>query len=143
MCIRDSFQSAHLRHVDSANVDVHMPEMSGLELCRLIKEDPAIAKTHVILRTASGQRGNSMLAKEAGAAAYLTKPIRERHLADCMRLTLDREGREEEKAQLITRHTLTEVKAKVREYIKYGATCPILYPLGDVKLMIDTFADGY
>ena len=39
--------------------------------------------------------------------------------------------------------TPSEVKAKVREYIKYGATCPILYPLGDVKLMIDTFADGY
>ena len=39
--------------------------------------------------------------------------------------------------------TPAEVKAKVREYIKYGATCPILYPLGDVKLMIDTFADGY
>jgi 5,10-methylenetetrahydromethanopterin reductase len=39
--------------------------------------------------------------------------------------------------------TPAEVKAKVREYVKYGATCPILYPLGDVKLMIDTFADGY
>jgi 5,10-methylenetetrahydromethanopterin reductase len=39
--------------------------------------------------------------------------------------------------------TPAEVKAKVREYIKYGATCPILYPLGDVKLMIDTFANGY
>ncbi len=39
--------------------------------------------------------------------------------------------------------TPAEVKAKVREYIKYGATCPILYPLGDVKLMIDTFAGGY
>lgn len=36
-----------------------------------------------------------------------------------------------------------DVKAKVREYIAHGATCPILYPLGDVKLMIDTFADGY
>ncbi len=36
-----------------------------------------------------------------------------------------------------------EVKAKVREYMKYGATCPILYPLGDVKMMIDTFAAGY
>ena len=36
-----------------------------------------------------------------------------------------------------------EVKAKVREYIDNGATCPILYPLGDAKLMIDTFADGY
>ncbi|HRA68852.1 MAG TPA: LLM class flavin-dependent oxidoreductase, partial [Caldilinea sp.] len=30
--------------------------------------------------------------------------------------------------------TPAEVKAKVREYIRYGATCPILYPLGDVKL---------
>ena len=36
-----------------------------------------------------------------------------------------------------------EVKAKVREYISSGATCPILYPLGDPKLMIDIFADGY
>ena len=33
--------------------------------------------------------------------------------------------------------TPEEVKAKVREYMKYGATCPILYPLGDVKMMID------
>ncbi|MCB0044219.1 MAG: LLM class flavin-dependent oxidoreductase [Caldilineaceae bacterium] len=39
--------------------------------------------------------------------------------------------------------TPTEVKAKVREYMANGATCPILYPLGDVKLMIDTFADGF
>ena len=36
-----------------------------------------------------------------------------------------------------------EVKAKVREYVDNGATCPILYPLGDVKMMIDTFAGGY
>ncbi len=36
-----------------------------------------------------------------------------------------------------------EVKAKVREYIDNGCTCPILYPLGDAKLMIDIFSDGY
>jgi 5,10-methylenetetrahydromethanopterin reductase len=36
-----------------------------------------------------------------------------------------------------------EVKAKVREYMDNGATCPILYPLGDPKLMIDVFSDGY
>ncbi len=39
--------------------------------------------------------------------------------------------------------TPDEVRAKVREYVAHGCTCPILYPLGDVKLMIDTFADGY
>jgi 5,10-methylenetetrahydromethanopterin reductase len=36
-----------------------------------------------------------------------------------------------------------EVKAKVREYVDHGATCPILYPLGDPRLMIDIFSDGY
>lgn len=36
-----------------------------------------------------------------------------------------------------------EVKAKVREYVAHGATCPILYPLGDARLMIDIFSDGY
>jgi 5,10-methylenetetrahydromethanopterin reductase len=39
--------------------------------------------------------------------------------------------------------TPAEAKARVREYVARGATCPILYPLGDARLMIDTFAGGY
>jgi alkanesulfonate monooxygenase SsuD/methylene tetrahydromethanopterin reductase-like flavin-dependent oxidoreductase (luciferase family) len=36
-----------------------------------------------------------------------------------------------------------ECKAKVRHYVANGATCPILYPLGDdVGLMLETFAGG-
>ncbi len=43
--------------------------------------------------------------------------------------------------QLITASgTPDEVRAKVVEYRANGCTCPILYPLGDVKMMIDTFA---
>jgi 5,10-methylenetetrahydromethanopterin reductase len=45
---------------------------------------------------------------------------------------------------LVQRITATgtpdEARAKVQEYVDRGATCPILYPLGDVELMIDTFA---
>ncbi|HSR48298.1 MAG TPA: LLM class flavin-dependent oxidoreductase [Anaerolineales bacterium] len=38
--------------------------------------------------------------------------------------------------------TPDEARAKVEEYRRNGATCPILYPVGgDVRLMIDTFAD--
>jgi 5,10-methylenetetrahydromethanopterin reductase len=37
--------------------------------------------------------------------------------------------------------TPDEARAKVKEYIKNGCTCPILYPVGgDVNLLIDTFA---
>ncbi|MBI3360948.1 MAG: LLM class flavin-dependent oxidoreductase [Chloroflexi bacterium] len=39
--------------------------------------------------------------------------------------------------------TPEEARARVREYVKRGCTCPILYPLGDPYLMIDAFAEGY
>jgi 5,10-methylenetetrahydromethanopterin reductase len=44
--------------------------------------------------------------------------------------------------QMITASgTPDECRAKVAEYVEAGATCPILYPLGDdVGLMLDTFA---
>ncbi len=39
--------------------------------------------------------------------------------------------------------TPEEARAKVKEYIRHGCTCPILYPVGgDVKLLIDTFAQA-
>jgi 5,10-methylenetetrahydromethanopterin reductase len=46
--------------------------------------------------------------------------------------------------QMITASgTAEECRAKVREYVEAGCTCPILYPLGDdVRSMIDSFADG-
>jgi 5,10-methylenetetrahydromethanopterin reductase len=72
-------------------------------------------------------------------AQVLTWPATEEQILEAMRLVPD------DVVQLITASgTAEEVKAKVREYVAAGATCPILYPLGpDVKLMIDTFANGY
>ncbi len=69
----------------------------------------------------------------------LTWPATEEQIERAMALVPD------DVVQMITASgTPEEVKAKVREYVANGATCPILYPLGDdVKLMIDTFADGY
>ncbi|KXK24149.1 MAG: putative F420-dependent oxidoreductase [Chloroflexi bacterium OLB15] len=69
----------------------------------------------------------------------LTWPATEEQILEAMKLVPD------DVVQMITASgTPEEVRAKVREYVQYGATCPILYPLGpDVRLMIDTFADGY
>ena len=69
----------------------------------------------------------------------LTWPATEEQIVEAMKLVPD------DVVQMITASgTPDEVKAKVREYVAAGATCPILYPLGaDVRLMIDTFAGGY
>ena len=69
----------------------------------------------------------------------LTWPATEEQILEAMKLVPD------DVVQMITASgTPDEVKSKVREYMDAGATCPILYPLGDdVRLMIDTFASGY
>lgn len=49
----------------------------------------------------------------------------------------------DEVVQLITASgTPDECRAKVREYVEAGCTCPILYPLGDVPATIEAFAGG-
>ena len=68
----------------------------------------------------------------------LTWPATEEEIEGAMHLVPD------DVVQMCTASGSPEaVTAKVREYIDNGATCPILYPLGDAKLMIDIFSDGY
>lgn len=66
----------------------------------------------------------------------LTWPATEEQIEEAMELVPD------DVVQLITASgTPAECRAKVQEYMAAGATCPILYPLGDdVKAMIDVFA---
>ncbi len=62
--------------VAGALVDVNMPGMDGIEVCRQLKADPSTAHTHVILVTAyeatSELKGQGL---EAGADDFITKPI--------------------------------------------------------------------
>ncbi len=65
----------------------------------------------------------------------LTWPASREDIRKAMRLVPD------DAVQMITASgTPDECRAKVGEYVTSGATCPVLYPLGDVRLMIDTFA---
>ncbi|HYU99535.1 MAG TPA: response regulator, partial [Pyrinomonadaceae bacterium] len=69
---------------DLAVLDLMMPEMDGLELARAIKCDSDLAGIHLVLLTSYGQRGDSTVAREAGVAAYLTKPVRQTQLFTCL-----------------------------------------------------------
>ncbi len=69
----------------------------------------------------------------------LTWPATEEEIENAMTLVPD-----DVVQQVTASGSPEEVRAKVREYVANGCTCPVLYPLGDdVRLMIDTFADGY
>jgi PleD family two-component response regulator len=60
--------------------DVMMPEMSGTDLCRALKEDPATRGIPVMLVTSKAEREMKIEGLELGADDYVTKPFHPREL---------------------------------------------------------------
>ncbi len=113
---------------DLAILDLQMPRMDGLELGHAIKADPVLAATRLVLLTSIGLRGQAEKAKQAGIAAYLTKPVHRSQLYDCLSMIVDMpaesaadavddESASRSNALLVTRHTLKEAAAATRAHI--------------------------
>lgn len=101
---------------DLAILDMHMPGMDGLELARRIKTEKSISATRLVLLTSVGRRGDAKAAQSAGIAAYLTKPIRQSLLYECLGLVLGSvnavDSTPQTAAPIITRHSLSEAQIR-------------------------------
>jgi two-component system alkaline phosphatase synthesis response regulator PhoP len=56
-------------------LDLMMPHVNGLDVCRTVKGDPEVRNTHIVMLTAMGQELDRQRAQEAGADLYVTKPF--------------------------------------------------------------------
>src|SRR5271157_1011060 len=89
--------------------DVNMPDMDGFALVEQLRQGPDLAATaKVIMLTSAGQRGDAARCRELGVAAYLTKPVGQAELFDCIARVLGPAGAGP--VVLITHHTLREEK---------------------------------
>ena len=93
-----------------ALLDMLMPAMDGRALCEKIKSNPKLAATRLVLLTSLGQRGDAEWIKKAGFAGYLTKPLRQSQLHDCLAMIVGMtEGHSIPlSSELITRHKVLE-----------------------------------
>ncbi|MCO6437718.1 MAG: response regulator [Phycisphaerae bacterium] len=66
-------------------LDIMMPKMSGFEVCKRIKSDPATRDIVVIMITALNEPGDVERAAECGTDDYLSKPIDRRALVEQIR----------------------------------------------------------
>jgi len=61
-------------------LDLMLPKMSGLDICRIIKGDKATKKTPIIMVTAKGEEVDRVVGFELGADDYVTKPFSPREV---------------------------------------------------------------
>lgn len=67
--------AARSRKTDLVLLDLMLPGMNGLEVCRTLKGDPATADIPIIMVTARGEETDIVTGLELGAEDYVTKPF--------------------------------------------------------------------
>lgn len=60
---------------DMVFLDVMMPKMNGMEVCRQVKQELKIEGVFIIILTAKGQELDKQKGQEVGADVYMTKPF--------------------------------------------------------------------
>lgn len=92
---RDAYAALEVLETNTPDLlilDVMMPGMNGIELCRRIREMPKMTGVPVVMLSARGDPASVDAGLEAGADDYLQKPILHHDLLTKIRKMLDRQS---------------------------------------------------
>ena len=130
---------------DLALIDVQMPKMDGLELCRRLKATAATRFVPVVIITALDSEDEKLNAFEAGADDFITKPYssivllaRVRSLLRIKRLHDEVESRNELLREVLDRYVAEDVTDVIltdpdRYFKLYGETRPVTVLFADIR----------
>jgi len=94
------------KNIDVAIIDYMMPGINGMELIVHMKQDERFKNIPAILFSSAAQRGDAKRAQSNGYAAYMTKPVRQQQLLECISSVLGLARSDSSK--FVTKHTLSE-----------------------------------
>lgn len=90
----EGFKAAKSSKPDLIVLDLMLPGLDGLEVCRLLKADPKTSHTPIVILTAKGEEADVVTGLELGADDYITKPFSPKVLVARLRAVLRRKARE-------------------------------------------------
>ncbi|MDP2921858.1 MAG: response regulator transcription factor [Candidatus Omnitrophota bacterium] len=86
----DGLDMARKEHPDLIILDLMLPELDGLEVCKAVKNDTKITHIPIIILTAKAQEADKIVGLELGADDYVTKPFSPRELIARIKAVLRR-----------------------------------------------------
>ena len=75
--------------IDLALVDLNMPVMDGLSFIRLVRGDPSLREMKLVVATTEGAEDERQRAMDAGADAFLSKPVVAKEVREVVGRILD------------------------------------------------------
>lgn len=114
---------------DLALVDAELEDMTGMMLGRLIRVEPAVENTRLVLQFRVGLRGDGAKAESVGFDAYLPRVLPIPELREAMAILLQRRGSERKQASILTRHSLADLQLEGVRILLVGSD-----PLGALVL---------
>src|SRR5664279_2483430 len=101
----DALSAARLKLPDLVLLDLMLPGVDGLEVCRKLKADPSTQHIPIVMLTAKGGEADIVAGLELGAADYVTKPFSPRVLLARVKAVLrrDADGPESDSATITIR----------------------------------------
>ncbi len=69
-------------------LDWMMPELSGIDLCKMLKSDPETSSIPLFMLTAKGQEADEQMGLKCGIARYITKPFSPKALLEIIQETI-------------------------------------------------------
>lgn len=85
-----ALQLARERHPDLIVLDLMLPGVDGLEVCRKVRKDPKTASVAIIMLTAKAEEVDRIVGLEMGADDYMVKPFSPRELVARVKAVLRR-----------------------------------------------------
>src|SRR5215469_10219718 len=76
----EALKKAHAALPSLIVLDLMLPEVDGLEVCKMLRRDPATARIPIVMVTAKAAEIDRILGLELGADEYITKPFSPREL---------------------------------------------------------------
>jgi len=101
-----AYDLANTKSPDLIILDLMLPGIDGLEVCKLLKKNPQTETIPIIMLTAKGEEADIVTGLELGAADYVTKPFSPRVLLARVRSILRRRRQQVEPSDIIQIHDL-------------------------------------
>jgi two-component system alkaline phosphatase synthesis response regulator PhoP len=87
---REALAEAKAKHPDAVILDLMLPDIDGLEVCRRLKGDPDLKHIPILMLTAKSEDTDIVVGLELGAEDYITKPFSPRVLVARLKNVLRR-----------------------------------------------------